>query len=491
VNEASGGDLYVELADYPVDLEVVRLLPARQARRWQAVPLARDGEKIVVALANPGDLLVVDDLRAALQSRIRVLATTPESLNWALDHWHDSGAEAETLVRLAEADQVDEAVDALAAVTDASDAPIVRLVDLMLVDAVRAGASDIHLEPTRGDLVVRHRIDGVLREARKVPRSVAPALMSRVKLLAGVNIAERRLPQDGRIRTKIEGHSLDLRVAVLPSVHGENTTIRILDSRRAVVPLQDVGFSAEMMPRYEALIRRPHGAVLVTGPTGSGKSTTLYASLTNINDPGKKILTVEDPVEYEMPGVAQTQVNNQTGMTFARALRAMLRSDPDIVLVGEIRDRETAITALEAALTGHLVLSTLHTNDAASTPLRLTELGVEPYLVASALEGVVAQRLVRQLCIECRLPAGDMDGSTIYKAVGCPKCSETGYRGRQGVQELMVVTSRIEKLIAEGAAPEALAEAATEEGMVTLREAGMEAVRKGVTTPEEIMRVTA
>jgi len=285
-----------------------------------------------------------------------------------------------------------------------------------------------------------------------------------------------------------------MRVAVLPTVHGENITIRILHSGRAEVALDEVGFSQAVLPRYADLVRRPHGAVLITGPTGSGKSTTLHATLASANDPGKKVFTVEDPIEFEVAGISQTQVNNVVGMTFARALRAMLRSDPDVILVGEIRDRETAVIALEAALTGHLVLSTLHTNDAASTPLRLIELGVEPYLVASALEGVVAQRLVRRLCTECQVvvdPDPDRsNGQGGFRAAGCAKCGQTGFRGRMGIQELMIVSSRIEKLISEGAGPETLREVAVEEGMVPLREAGEDLVRRGITTMEEVVRVT-
>ena len=505
MTESGRGDLYVDLTDYPVDPEVVRLLPPKLARRYMAIPLAHDGERIVVALADPTDLVAVDDIRTVLNSRIRALAATPESLAWALNNWLNDDAEAADLVRMAEEEAPDTVAEVTTA-TQASEAPIIRLVDVMLSEAVQAEASDIHLEPTRGALLIRHRIDGVLREVRRLPRSVAPALLSRIKLLAGMNIAERRVPQDGRIRTRLLGETLDMRVAALPTVHGENITIRILHSGRAAVGLDEVGFSEAVLPRYAELVRRPHGAVLVTGPTGSGKSTTLHATLASAHDPGKKIFTVEDPIEFEVAGISQTQVNNTAGMTFARALRAILRSDPDVILVGEIRDRETAVIALEAALTGHLVLSTLHTNDAASTPLRLIELGVDPYLVASSLEGVVAQRLVRRLCTDCRAPlwlqgnarlpaevtpAGTESGkANAFRAVGCAKCGDSGYRGRIGIQELMVVSSRIEKLVADGAGPETIREVALEEGMVPLREAGEDLVSRGITTMEEIMRVT-
>lgn len=488
-----GGDLFVDLTSYPVDLEVVRMISARLARRCQAIPLRREGGRIVVALANPTDLFVIDDLRAALRSPVKVLATTAASLDWALGEWLPLGEEADTLVKLAEAETAssgrhpsDSDVQAV------TDAPLVRLVDLVLTDAMRAGASDIHLEPSRGEFLVRHRVDGVLRDARSFPRTVQAALISRIKLMAGLDIAERRLPQDGRIRKALDGKDLDMRVAILPTVHGEQVIIRLLDTERAVVGLEDVGFMPDALPKYELLARRPHGALLVTGPTGSGKSTTLYATLATVNDRAKKVITVEDPVEYETIGISQVQVHPRSGLTFARALRSILRCDPDVVLVGEIRDRETALIALEAALTGHLVLSTLHSNDAISTPLRLIELGVEPYLVASGLEGVVGQRLVRLLCEKCKQPAPRKDPKVgkHFKAVGCRECGMSGYRGRRGIQELMVVSPTIEHLIASAASPDEIQTVALEEGMVPLRDAGMDLVKKGLTTVEEVLRVT-
>lgn len=493
-DDTAGGDLFVDLTSYPVDREVVKMISPRLARRCQAIPLRREAGRIVVALANPSDLFVIDDLRAALRSPVKVLATTTASLEWAMSEWLHMGAEADSLVRLAEAETAssgrhpeDQGVKAV------TEAPLVRLVDLVLADAVRVGASDIHLEPTRAEFQVRHRVDGVLRESRGFPRTVQAALISRIKLMAGLDIAERRLPQDGRIRKSIEGRMLDLRVAVLPTVHGEQVIIRILDNEMGVGSLDDVGFLPEVLRKYEALARRPHGALLVTGPTGSGKSTTLYATLSTVNDRSKKIITVEDPVEYETAGISQVQVHPRSGLTFARALRSILRCDPDVVLVGEIRDRETALIALEAALTGHLVLSTLHTNDAVSTPLRLIELGVEPYLVASGLEGVVGQRLVRLLCPRCKepAPADDPEIGKHYRAVGCRECGHSGYRGRRGIQELMVVSTAIEQLIAAAAAPEEIERIALEEGMVPLRNAGLELVKQGLTTVEEVLRVTA
>ena len=493
-DEETTGDLFVDLATYPVDIETVKMISPRLARRCQAIPLRKEGGRIVVALANPTDLFVIDDLRAALRSPVKVLATTAASLEWAMGEWYQMGEDADHLVKLAEAETAssgrhpgDSDVQAV------TDAPLVRLVDLVLTDAVRAGASDIHLEPSRGEFLVRHRVDGVLRDARSFPRTVQAALISRIKLMAGLDIAERRLPQDGRIRKSLDTRDLDMRVAVLPTVHGEQVIIRLLDTDRAVVGLGDVGFMPDVLPKYEALARRPHGALLVTGPTGSGKSTTLYATLSTVNDRSKKVITVEDPVEYETVGISQVQVHPRSGLTFARALRSILRCDPDVVLVGEIRDRETALIALEAALTGHLVLSTLHSNDAISTPLRLIELGVEPYLVASGLEGVVGQRLVRVLCPNCKVQAPKKDPKVgkHFKAVGCKDCGRSGYKGRRGIQELMVVTPTIEQLIASASSPDEIEVAALEEGMVPLREAGLQLVKDGLTTVEEVLRVTA
>lgn len=492
--DEQSGDLFVDLATYPVDLEVVKLISPRLARRCQAIPLRKEAGRVVVALANPTDLFVIDDLRAALRSPVKVLATTAASLEWAMGEWYQMGEDADHLVKLAEAETASSGRHPgdsdVAAVTDA---PLVRLVDLVLTDAVRAGASDIHLEPSRGEFLVRHRVDGVLRDARSFPRTVQAALISRIKLMAGLDIAERRLPQDGRIRKSLDERDLDMRVAVLPTVHGEQVIIRLLDTDRAVVGLADVGFAPDVLPKYEALARRPHGALLVTGPTGSGKSTTLYATLATVNDRSKKVITVEDPVEYETVGISQVQVHPRSGLTFARALRSILRCDPDVVLVGEIRDRETALIALEAALTGHLVLSTLHSNDAISTPLRLIELGVEPYLVASGLEGVVGQRLVRLLCPACKVAAPKKDPKVgkHFKAVGCKECGRSGYRGRRGIQELMVISPTIEQLIASASSPDEIEVAALEEGMVPLRQAGLQLVKDGLTTVEEVLRVTA
>ena len=388
------------------------------------------------------------------------------------------------------------------------DAPIVKFVNLLIAQAVADRASDIHVEPTEHDLRIRFRVDGVLHEVMHSPRSIQGGVISRLKVMADINIAERRIPQDGRISLNVAGKAIDLRVATLPTVYGEKVVMRILDKTRAQLSLADLGFHPAVLPRFEACFRKPYGTILVTGPTGSGKSTTLYATLNVLNSPDKNVITVEDPVEYRLPGVNQVQVNPKAGLTFASALRSILRSDPDIVLVGEIRDRETATIAVEASLTGHLVLSTLHTNDAASTPMRMVEMGVEPFLVVSALDCVVAQRLARKLCDRCReeyepthaelteagWPAALLKAEgppTLYRAIGCAACSRTGYRGRLAVHEVMVMSEEISRMVVERYSSEDIKKTALSQGMLTLREDGLVKVAQGKTTLEELFRVIA
>ncbi|MFM8972760.1 MAG: GspE/PulE family protein, partial [Actinomycetota bacterium] len=378
-------------------------------------------------------------------------------------------------------------------------------VNLLVQQAVPSRASDIHVEPTEHDLRIRFRIDGVLHEVMRSPRSIQAGVVSRLKVMADINIAERRIPQDGRITMKVSGRSIDLRVATLPTVYGEKVVMRILDKGQAVLDLADLGFLPETLDRFERSYRKPYGTILVTGPTGSGKSTTLYATLNLLNEPHRNIITVEDPVEYRLPGINQVQIHAKAGLTFAGALRSILRSDPDVVLVGEIRDRETAVIAIEAALTGHLVLSTLHTNDAASTPLRLVEMGVEPFLVTSALDAVVAQRLARRLCDKCKVPyqpseaelieagwpveriTGDLP--TLHRPGGCTACGRTGYRGRFGVHEVMLMTEELERLVIERRSTEEVQKTAVMQGMLTLRDDGLRKVAMGHTSLEEIFRV--
>jgi type IV pilus assembly protein PilB len=386
------------------------------------------------------------------------------------------------------------------------DAPIVKLVNLLISQAVQDRASDIHVEPAEHDVRVRYRIDGVLHEVMRSPKNIQAGLISRLKIMADLNIAERRVPQDGRMSGVISGKAVDLRVATLPTVYGEKVVMRILDKSTALLSLTDLGFLPDALERYETAYRKPYGTILVTGPTGSGKSTTLYATLNAVNDPSKNIITVEDPVEYRLAGINQIQVNVKAGLTFAAALRTILRSDPDVVLVGEVRDRETANIAIEAALTGHLVLTTLHTNDASSTPTRLIEMGVEPFLAGSALDCIVAQRLARRLCPKCKeayVPeAGalqsigwDLDEldelPQLHRPVGCGACGRTGFHGRFAIQEVLLITEEVERLIVDRAHTEDIKKVALAQGMKTLRQAGMVQAFAGATSIEEILRVVA
>jgi type IV pilus assembly protein PilB len=499
---------YVDLSEYPVDAAAARLISDALARRYLALPIGWIEGRLVVAMADPSNVFAADDIRTVTGAEVRAAVATRASILAAISKYHRIDSDAENIT--AEALNTFQAESDLSSVREVTeDAPIVKLVNLLISQAIADRASDIHIEPGENDLRVRYRIDGVLHEVMRPPRHIQNGIISRLKVMADINIAERRIPQDGRVTTVIDGRQVDLRVATLPTIHGEKMVMRVLDKSTALLRLSDLGFLPENMLRYEQSYRKPYGTILVTGPTGSGKSTTLYATLNILNDESKNVITVEDPVEYHLPGINQVQVNTKAGMTFAAALRSILRSDPDIVLVGEIRDRETAIIAVEAALTGHLVLSTLHTNDAASTPQRLVEMGVEPFLVGSAIDCVVAQRLARRLCDRCKGPhrpeyaelaavgwdferfGGTDDQATIFRAVGCGACGGTGYYGRFAIHEVMQITEEAERLIVERGHSDELRKLAISQGMLTLREAGMADVQAGLTSMEEILRVIA
>ncbi len=459
-------------------------------------------------MADPANVFAIDDIRTVTGAAVRPLVATRASILEAIDKHHRIDSDAENIT--AEAASSFASDDALASVREVlEDAPIVKLVNLLIGQAIADRASDVHIEPGQHDLRVRYRVDGVLHEVMRPPKNIQSGIISRLKVMAEMNIAERRIPQDGRVRTTIDGREIDLRVATLPTVHGEKVVMRILDKSNALLRLTDLGFLPENMARYETSYRKAYGTILVTGPTGSGKSTTLYATLNILNEDSKNVITVEDPVEYQLPGINQVQVNVKAGLSFAAALRSILRSDPDIVLVGEIRDRETATIAIEAALTGHLVLTTLHTNDAATTPSRLVEMGVEPFLVGSAIDCVVAQRLARRLCDKCKEAyqpgRGDLEQMgwdferhggldrlpTMFRAVGCGACGRTGYHGRFAVHEVMNITEEIERLIVERGHSEEIRKAAVAHGMLPLRQAGLIEVASGTTSVEEVLRVIA
>ncbi len=496
---------FVDLTEWQIDASVVSLIPEAVARRYQVLPIGWDDDRLVIAMFDPTNVFAIDDIRAITKREVKTVVVAGSQLGDAIDRVHRLDSEVDTVAQAA-ATEFDTPDDIASLREVVEDAPIVKFVNLLIAQAVSDRASDIHVEPTERDLRIRFRIDGVLHEVMHSPKSIQAGVISRLKIMAEIDIAERRIPQDGRISLSIGGKPVDLRVATLPTVYGEKIVMRILDKSTALLRLDDLGFLPEAGKRFEQSYRKPYGTILVTGPTGSGKSTTLYATLNILNEPDRNVITVEDPVEYRLAGINQVQINPKAGLSFAAALRSILRSDPDIVLVGEIRDRETAVIAVEAALTGHLVLSTLHTNDAASTPMRLVEMGVEPFLVTSALDCVVAQRLARRLCERCREPfqpteadllaaswhVEDLDElPTLYRAAGCATCGRTGYKGRFGIHEVMTLSEEIERAIIERRSTEDIKKIATMQGMVPMRDDGLRKVAAGLTSLEEIFRVVA
>ncbi|HEX9774953.1 MAG TPA: ATPase, T2SS/T4P/T4SS family [Actinomycetota bacterium] len=493
---------FVDLEEIQVDPSAASLIPADVAKRYMAIPIAFEEESLVVAMADPGNVFAIDDIRTLTAREIRIVVATRGDIGGALERVQRMDRDVEDIAAAAAEESEEEATAKIADAID--DAPIVKLINLLITQAVADRASDIHIEPQERDVRIRYRIDGVLHEVMRSPKSIQNGALSRLKIMADIDIAERRIPQDGRVGLVVGGKSIDLRVATMPTVYGEKAVIRILDKSNAILNLTDLGFSDHNMERYERSFTRPYGMILVTGPTGSGKSTTLYATLNILNQEDKNIITVEDPVEYRLAGINQVQMNNKAGLTFASALRSILRSDPDIVLVGEIRDRETAEIAIQAALTGHLVLSTLHTNDAPSAVSRLVEMGIEPFLVTSAVDCVLAQRLIRTLCEKCKeyyQPTPEAlreakvpllaDGSAprLFRPVGCSHCSNTGYRGRMAVHEVMTMNEEIERLTVERRSAEEIGRAAIEDGMMTLRQDGILKVIDGQTSLEETFRV--
>jgi type IV pilus assembly protein PilB len=493
----------VELSNFPVDPAAMSKLPLSLARRHQMLPISMSDDTMSVAVVDPGDVLALDDIRTATGMTVRPVVVTPDDFNRLMARFN---RESNDLTEAAAQITAEERPSVASAMVDMdNDAPVVRYVDSMLERAINARASDIHLEPTESELRIRFRIDGVLHEIDTVPQGVQSALISRLKILSGLDITERRVPQNGRITKQIGTRKVDLRSATLPTVWGEKVVLRILDTGGIDLDLKKLGFTDENYEKFSAGFRKPHGMILVTGPTGSGKSTTLYATLTEISRPEINVITVEDPVEYRVAGINQVQVNPKAGLTFAAVLPAMLRTDPDVILVGEIRDATTAQLAIEAALTGHLVLSTLHTNDAPSALPRLIEMGIEPFLVGSALDCVLAQRLARKLCEWCKAPYEPTDvelravhwpreslpaPERLWRSVGCRSCADTGFRGRLAINEVMLVTEEIERLAVSHASAGEIAKVAFAEGMVGLREDGLRKAAAGLTTVKEVVRVT-
>jgi type IV pilus assembly protein PilB len=492
---------YVDFGERHPEPGAVALVSRELAARYSLMPVEINDGVLLVAMADPQNVLALDDLRIITGHEIKPAISTKDDIVAAINEYYKEAEHADDELFLGTDELSDEELDQLTGVE--SEAPAVKLVNYIIQKAVADRASDIHIEPQENDLRVRFRVDGVLHEAMPpAPKSIQTSIISRFKIMAEMDIAESRRPQDGHCAVTVGGHKMDFRVSTLPTVYGERVVLRILRKDSILLQLTDLGFLKTSLDRFETSFRKPYGAILVTGPTGSGKSTTLYAAINVLNDAARHILTAEDPVEYRLPGINQCQISTRSGLTFARALRSFLRCSPDVILVGEIRDEETAQIAVESALTGHLVLSTLHTNDAAGAVTRLIEMGVEPFLVSSAVDCVLAQRLARRLCPECKqewrpnpqalieagFPADNLP-EVVYRPAGCKKCGDTGYRGRVGIHEVLMMSETISRLCIEEARTEDIRLAAVEEGMLTLREDGLEKARLGLTSIEEVMRV--
>ena len=496
----------VDLESIQFDQSAVDLIPAEVATKFQVVPIKREGRIVTVAMANPDNIFAIDDIKFITGFEVKPVVATETAIKKTIDRLYDSADSLASIMGEIEEDfeiVENEDEDLSPEEAQSADAPVVKLVNSLISDAVGKAASDIHIEPYEKQVRVRYRIDGQLHEMMSPPFKMRAAVISRVKIMADLDIAEKRVPQDGRIKIRMHNKSIDLRVSTLPTIYGEKVVMRILDQSSLQIDLSKLGFHPTALAKFLNAIESPYGMVLVTGPTGSGKSTTLYSALSRINRPHSNIMTAEDPVEYNLHGINQVMVLEEIGLTFAAALKAFLRQDPNIIMVGEIRDLETASIATKAALTGHLVLSTLHTNDAASSVNRLIDMGIEPFLVSSSVLMIVAQRLVRRLCEKCKQPVkmheealrelGIMespDELNMFETKGCPACSDTGYKGRVGLYEVMEVTDSLKELILVGASGLELRRKALEEGMISLRMSGLQKIKDGVTTIEEVLRET-
>lgn len=512
---------YIDLRNYEIDPEVIDLIPGPVARQYKFFPLFRIDGTLLLAMTDPKDIKAIDKAAQVTHMEISPALTSQSALEEALEKYYGRSAdpavqisneEFQGILEIIEAEKgTEDAVEQAAAdlIRQAEDAPVVKMANMILLQAIQEGASDIHLNPEENELRVRYRVDGVLRDAFHLPKALQNALISRIKILSNLDIAENRVPQDGKLLIKLnDGRQIDVRVSTLPSAYGENTVLRILDRNATLMKLSNLGFEEDVLQRFEKLLSNSYGIILVTGPTGSGKTTTLYAALNKLSTVEKNIITLEDPIEYKLPLIRQSQVNEKAGLTFAKGLRAILRQDPDIVLVGEIRDTETASIAIQAALTGHLVLSTLHTNDAPTAITRLVDMDIEPFLIATAVLGVQAQRLVRTICPECKEPYKadysylnldylkrfgidlDFDTVTLYRGKGCKRCRGSGYKGRMSITEVFEVDEDIRELILRGKSADDIRNAAIEKGMRPLAVDGWIKVLKGLTTVEEVMRVT-
>jgi type IV pilus assembly protein PilB len=500
----------VDLKNYEPDPALTRLIPGDVAIKFMALPVAKSGRRLVVAMANPSNIFAIDDIKFITGFEVEPRVASEALLKKGIDRAYDSAGTMADVMKgmeedLAVVEEDDGSAEADQGLAGMDEAPIVKLVNSLIADAVRKGASDIHIEPYERSMRVRFRIDGVLQEMMAPPFKFKPAILSRLKIMAELDIAERRVPQDGRIKIKVLNRTIDLRVSSLPTIFGEKIVMRILDKTNLNIDLEKLGFEPQSMKDFVSAIANPYGMVLVTGPTGSGKTTTLYSALSRVNTPEVNVMTAEDPVEYNLDGINQVLVHEDIGLTFSAALKAFLRQDPNIIMVGEIRDLDTASIAVKAALTGQLVLSTLHTIDAASAIGRLIDMGIEPFLVSSSLNLVLAQRLVRKVCAACRRPITlndeviaelqltpkDVETGTFYEGEGCVECNNTGYRGRQGVYEVMPMSPRIGDLVLDRASAGEIKKLAIEQGMLTLRRDALEKLKRGLTSVEEVLKETA
>lgn len=509
ISAGLGIPMHETLAPDAVEPSLVARIPIAVAKKYKFVPLRMEGDTLVVATAHPDDMQTLDELRFLLKKRVRLVAAPEREILRAINLLYDQQTDTpEQVVQTMAGDEEDKVLHELEEVEDllddASEAPMIKLVNLFLSQAIRSRASDIHIEPYQTELKVRYRIDGVLYNMHTLPRRFHSAITSRVKIMSKLDIAEKRLPQDGRIMIKIADKDVDIRVSVIPTTFGERIVLRLLDKRSIFYSMEEIGLSSDKLEVMNRLIRGANGIILVTGPTGSGKTTTLYAALEKINSPDKNIITIEDPVEYQLPGIGQIQINPKINLTFANGLRSIVRQDPDVILVGEIRDLETAEIAIHAALTGHLVFSTLHTNDAPGAITRLLDMGIEPFLAASSVVAIVAQRLVRVICPYCKQPyepeeallkevgltSSGLTAKTFYRGKGCSECLNTGYRGRTGIYEILPVGDSIRSLISKTSDSATIKAEGIKRGMTTLRDDGTKKVLEGTTTIEEVLRVT-
>ena len=488
----------VDLSSYLVDQKTVDLVPIATARKYKLIPLFKVGDVLTVAMVDPFDVLALDEVRTRSKCDVEPMVAASKEIENAIAQYYGVAGSVEDLIK--DFGPVPEA--APAAVAQAKEAPIIRLVSLLIIRAVAEGASDVHIEPTEKNIRIRYRVDGLMHDVSTAPLYLLSSIVNRIKVMAGMDIAESRVPQDGRFELKVEAKVIDSRVATFPTIFGEALVMRLLDKSSVLFGLGELGFGEDNLKKFQNVIERPYGIILVTGPTGSGKTTTLYATLNTILSPEKNIMTIEDPVEFELPGIRQSQINVKAGLEFANALRSMLRQDPDVILVGEIRDLETARVAIQAALTGHLVFSTLHTNDAAGSLTRLVDMGVEPFLAASAVAAAIAQRLVRTICARCKTPFepskevleklgfDPREKVEFYHGKGCKTCRNTGYKGRTAIFEILPVDAAIQALVLRNAPSSEIKQAAVKAGMKTLRDDGLLKVSQGITTVDEVVRVT-